>query len=48
MMIIITDHFPSRASQGQFTQIVNKHCKNKDPNWPEGRPVSFLQAQLGS
>ena len=31
MMIIITDHFPSRASQGQFIQTVNNIAKTKIP-----------------
>ena len=46
MIIIIIDHSPSRTSQGQFIQIVNKHCKNKNPNWPQAK--RSLGVRLGA
>ena len=45
MIIIITDHSPGRASQSQFIQILNKHCKHKNPIWPEANQLTFYKAQ---
>ena len=45
IIIIITDHSPGRASQSQFIQILNKHCKHKNPNWPEANQLTLYKAQ---